>query len=334
LPATSGPCRFGLYNCLHKTVLADAGFGDVAIISPNQDNSFYREIGNIVGKNYFKFAVDIWSAVVGIDLLIKLHHRTRPFAKDRDCANAIYNKCLKQWLNAIENKFSLSKKRELMANFAREFSSLNFDWNISKPCIGVVGEIYVRNHPFASNDTIKKIEELGAVCSLASVAEWIYYTNFTRMARTNKRNIVAYSLNLVIDRLERSIEKSLAVPLEKKFGKLAEPEIKQILNYALPYLHPSFEGEAILTIGKTIEFYHTNHSGVVNVMPFSCMPSTIVSSLTPQLSKELNNFPILNLSFDGSEDASFQTRLEAFFEQCSADKELMVTAQKLFGSRR
>ncbi|MEE9370994.1 MAG: hypothetical protein V3W45_05930, partial [Sedimentisphaerales bacterium] len=62
-------------------------------------------------------------------------------------------------------------------------------------------------------------------------------------------------------------------------------------------------------------YHHQGFGGVVNVMPFSCMPSTVVSTQTMRVSAECGDMPILNLSFDGQEDSTLTTRLEAFVEQ-------------------
>ena len=70
-----------------------------------------------------------------------------------------------------------------------------------------------------------------------------------------------------------------------------------------------------MSVGKIIEYYHQGVSGIVNVMPFTCMPSTIVSTQTMRASADCGGIPILNLSFDGQEDATLTTRLEAFVEQ-------------------
>ncbi|MDZ7837037.1 MAG: hypothetical protein U5N58_03310 [Actinomycetota bacterium] len=32
---------------------------------------------------------------------------------------------------------------------------------VHKPLIGIVGEIYVRNHPYSNNEIIEKVEQLG-----------------------------------------------------------------------------------------------------------------------------------------------------------------------------
>ena len=79
-------------------------------------------------------------------------------------------------------------------------------------------------------------------------------------------------------------------------------------------IHKALE-EAVLSIGKMSEMHHHGASGAVNVMPFTCMPSTIVSTQTMRLSGDCGDMPILNLSFDGQEDVTLTTRLEAFVEQ-------------------
>jgi predicted CoA-substrate-specific enzyme activase len=330
MPSTSGPCRLGLYNCLQRLVLKHAGLDGVMIVSPNQDTTFYEELAGAADRKRSRFMLDAWIVMVGIDLLGKLLLKVRPYAKDKDTAQQIYNECLKIWVEAAENRISFGQKKRLMTDIAKRFSVIEIDFTVHKPRIGIVGEIYVRSHPFANNNIIKQLEGLGAACSLAPLAEWVYYTNFTRLAAAKRsKEIKNYLVNFMTNFLQRRIEKALALPLEKRFGKLAERRTTELLNYSRPYIHNSFEGEAILSIAKTVEFFHEGCAGVVNVMPFSCMPSTIVSSITPLLSKDCNNMPILNLSFDGSEDATFETRLEAFFEQCCRKQDLLLTASEV-----
>ena len=187
-----------------------------------------------------------------------------------------------------------------------------------RPRVGIVGEIYVRSHPFANMNIVARLEGLGAACELASLSEWIYYTNFTRKQMARRKGRVGNFLaNLVANYTQRRIEKILARPLEKRFGPLAESPVEHVIELARPYMHHSFEGEAILSIGKMIEYYHQGAAGVVNVMPFTCMPSTVVSTQTRRISTDCGGMPILNLSFDGQEDATLTTRLEAFVEQVS-----------------
>ena len=316
MPGGSGPCRFGMYNCMHRLILKYAGVADVPVLSPNQDGRFYREFAGAIKDSGRWFMKDMWTATVGMDLLGKVLLRLRPFAEDKQEIRRVYERATKRWLKAVENRWNLNRRVELTESIAEDFSKVKLIYSAQKPVIGVVGEIYVRSHPFANSNIIARLEGLGAACELASLAEWIYYTNFLRSAAARRRGSVRALLsNVVQNRFQHRIEKALAAPLEKRFGGLAEAPVEKVIELARPYMDESFEGEAILSIGKMVELYHQGAGGVVNVMPFCCMPSTVVSTQTMRISADCGNMPILNVTFDGQEDATLTTRLEAFVEQ-------------------
>jgi len=340
MPAASGPCRFGMYNCLQQLVLKYAGVQNTPVIAPNQDSSFYREFMDSLNDGSHRvsmtgFMTRVWIALVGIDLLHKALLRLRPIAKDPGQIQRVYRRALDRWVQAVEKRESFSAMRRLMESIADEFSRLELDRKSQKPKIGIVGEIYVRSHPFANSNIIARFEELGAICDLASLAEWIYYENLMRrLAARRLGHWRDFFTNAILNRVQHSLERKLAVPLEKRFGRLAEPDVEHVIKLAEPYLHHSFEGEAILTIGKIIEYYHDGFGGVVNAMPFTCMPSTIVSGISPNVSDHCGGMPILSLSFDGQDDSTLTTRLEAFVQQAAERQERVslpsgvLTAQK------
>ena len=96
---------------------------------------------------------------------------------------------------------------------------------------------------------------------------------------------------------------------------LPDPPIKTIISYGRPYVHDSFEGEAILSIGKAIDFYQKGASGIINIMPFGCMPGTIVSALLKRMREDHSNLPCLNMAYEGQENTHSITKLEAFLYQ-------------------
>ncbi len=96
---------------------------------------------------------------------------------------------------------------------------------------------------------------------------------------------------------------------------MAEGHIEHTIGAASPYLHDSFEGEAILTVGKAVEYYHDGFSGVINVMPFTCMPGTIVNALLKRCREDLDQIPVITFSYDGQRQSNIDTRLEAFLYQ-------------------
>jgi predicted nucleotide-binding protein (sugar kinase/HSP70/actin superfamily) len=144
----------------------------------------------------------------------------------------------------------------------------------------------------------------------------MYYTAYVRKQEALREGRKLDYLKYVIENIaQHRIERAVARPLEQRFGKLADGAIEDAIECAKPYLHDSFEGEAVLSVGKMVEYYHAGAAGVVNVMPFGCMPSTVVNTQTRRISSDCGDMPILNLSFDGHEDATLTTRLEAFVEQ-------------------
>ena len=99
-----------------------------------------------------------------------------------------------------------------------------------------------------------------------------------------------------------------------KMNTLEEPETKEILEKASPYLHSSFEGEAILSIGKSIDLLEKGASGIINAMPFGCMPGTIVTALLRGISRDYG-VPCINIPYDGTESPTTEIQLEAFIDQ-------------------
>ena len=91
---------------------------------------------------------------------------------------------------------------------------------------------------------------------------------------------------------------------------------KEILKKASPYLHDSFEGEAVLSIGKSVDLIEKGVSGIINAMPFGCMPGTVVTTLIRGVSREYG-VPCTTVPFDGTESSTTEIQLEAFMNQAA-----------------
>jgi len=316
MPDGDGPCRFGMYNCLHRQILRHSTGCDVAIVAPTQDPTFAKEFARSHRTSAVRMLTDLWKSTVGIDLLHKVLLKIRPFAAEPDLLTGLYTDIVADWCRLVETRPSVAQMTAFMHEAAQRLLAMPLNRSQPKPRIGIVGEIYVRNHPFSNRRLISRLESLGAVCELASPAEWIYYTNFcakrNALARSQYGRVLKSMLTNVV---EHAVERRFAAPLERCFGLLAEPATEELLKLAAPYIDPAFEGEAVLTVGKIIEMHHQGIGGVINVMPFTCMPSTVVTTQTLRVSRDCGGMPILNLSFDGQQDQTLTTRLEAFLDQ-------------------
>jgi len=309
MPSGTGPCRFGQYCNLHRLVLKEVGYPDIPIVSPNQGQRFYHDFKELK-TDPTRIA---WRAVAAIDLLVKVLHATRPYEVNKGETDAVFAECLDDICRTTESGGNIFKAME---RCAARFKEIEVDKSEKKPLIGVVGEIYVRSHPFCNNNIIRRLEALGAEVTLAATSEWIYYTNFCRIRRGWKeKDYRVMFVSMLKQFVQKRDEERLAKPFLDRYPNIVEPPTREILDYSNPYLHDSYEGEAPLSIGKTVELYHHGADGVVNVLPFTCMPGTIVTAILKKVRETCNNFPCLSLAFDGTEQSNFETRLEAFVHQ-------------------
>ena len=309
MPSGTGPCRFGQYHRFHRLVLDDLGFQHVPIYSPNQDETLYNELG-IMGSRFTRLG---WQGIVAVDLLMKKLLETRPYEKTRGDTDEVYQDSLGRVCEAIQHGGSLE---EALERGLEKFEKIEVEAPGTKPLIGIVGEIFVRLNRFSNEDVIRKIERFGGEAWIAPLTEWILYINTIAKGRSLRKKSFSNLLKVFLtDYFQKKDEHRLEKIFKGHLRNFGEPKTKSIFKRAQPYLDSSFEGEAILSVGKTIDFAKRGASGIVNIMPFTCMPGTIVGTLLKRYREENNNIPILNMTYDGQEQTNTLTRLEAFMYQ-------------------
>ncbi|MDD5085279.1 MAG: acyl-CoA dehydratase activase [Candidatus Omnitrophica bacterium] len=328
IPDANGPCRFGQYNRMHRIILDELGFKDVALFSPNSKTS-YSEFG----ENAIAVRRMAWWAMVATDILQKLRAETRPYELVQGETNRVYADCL----NRLTREFEQGAKAldPVMRSIKEEFARIPRDRSRRKPLIGVVGEIFVRVNRFSNDSILERIEALGGEAWLASFSEWIFYLNHRVMEDGLwDRNLPHFLEGFIKDWVQRYDEHRLLRPFRSMwYESLDEPPIKKVIDNAAPFLTPAFGGEAILSIGKAIEFIRHGASGIVNVMPFTCLPGMVVSAISKRIREELDNVPWLNITFDGQHETGTLTRLEAFLYQAKQYQERKSGAQMIADGR-
>lgn len=315
MPSGNGPCRFGQYHRFHRLILDDLGFQHVPIYSPNQDETLYNDLG-IMGSEFTRLG---WQGIVAVDLLMKKLLETRPYEREKGVSDQVYQICLNRVCDTIERRGNLE---EALHESVKDFNQIEVEGVGMKPLIGIVGEIFVRLNRFANEDIIRKIEQFGGEAWIAPLTEWILYVNTIAKRRSLKKKSFSNLLKVFLtDYYQKKDEHHLERLFKGQLRKFGEPKTRSIFRKAKPYLDSSFEGEAILSVGKTIDFAKRGASGIVNIMPFTCMPGTIVSTLLKRYREEHNNIPILNMAYDGQEQTNTLTRLEAFMYQAKEYQE-------------
>jgi predicted CoA-substrate-specific enzyme activase len=317
MPSSNGPCRFGQYGRYIRLIMRRLGFDNMEVLSIDQTGGMYEALNEAGStKSGAKLSKAIWRALVAVDMLQKALFHVRPRELSPGAADLAYQDSLDEIVNLIENDNvkGLAKAQER----ARErFQSIRSAETNSKPRVGLVGEIYVRHNRFANEDVIRRLEALGAEIEAPPLTEWIFYTGFVNSMRANRQGLWRKRMSAVVTGLVQ----------ERELGKLAkswkgffphgakEPPVDTVVNLGEHFLNRSFQGEAILSLGKGLEFYERGARGLVNIMPFTCMPGMVVGAMTNHLRNRAQGMPALNLAYDGQSQTNTQARLEAFMYQ-------------------
>jgi predicted nucleotide-binding protein (sugar kinase/HSP70/actin superfamily) len=336
MPESDGPCRFGMYNKYHRIILDSiSGLEKVKITSLSSENSYDLE-GLIPADKMRDFRKAGFLSIVIGDVLDRLLWRIRPYERSE----------------GITDAFILQARTRLSESFAKHSSSGNLapilldleeivkqakeliDPSIPrKPLIGVIGEIYVRTHVKSNQDTIRVLERYGAEAVNASIGEWINYTTYDQV-RVAK---IALGLHLKSFRL-KLIRKDLLTYLkynltllyqylqQRKVYRMVRNYIDVIEDHKIGHLEKvlkknnafSFEvgTEACLSISSALVLARHGYNGIVNIFPFTCMPSNLTASISKPLMAKLN-VPYIDISYDGSFQPGREAALRTFMYQAS-----------------
>jgi predicted nucleotide-binding protein (sugar kinase/HSP70/actin superfamily) len=316
MPSASGPCRFGQYGRYLRLLLERLGLSRVDVVSIDQTGGMYRELDSDGGQGE-GLPGKLWRALAATDLLSKAWRETRAREAGFGQTDLAYYTALAELVKALEADQDLHP----VMTRARERFEAAVDPAVpagTRPRVGLVGEIYVRYNTFANEDLVRRLEDLGAEVMLPPFTEWVLYLNFLMSMRARRAGDLKKRLAAgAVGWLQKREMKKLAAPWQG-FFQAAEPPVSELIGRAEKFIHPSFQGEAILSVGKGLEFFHHRAAGLVNIMPFTCMPGMVVGGLTRSLREASGGLPWLNLSFDGQSQTNTQARLEAFMGQVRA----------------
>jgi len=290
MATAQGPCRFGQYITLHRQILDREGFPDVPILAPSSFMG-YTGIDESVRRTLFK-------AILIGDILMKAGCKIRPYELEAGETNYRLQQEKARLAAVIERNGDLAKA---VAAAVKHISSVPVAKGPAKPLVGIVGEIYVRNNIFANEHVVRSVEKLGAEAWMSPLAEWILFTASTYNVSTHLDGKISTKLinTYVKWHWMRHWERKLYGAASPLLDDRHEPELKLVLDSAMKVLPDSIGGEALLTIGRAVEFVRQKAAMVVNVAPFSCMPGTITTALFRQVSAEMGT-PIVNLFYDGT----------------------------------
>jgi len=335
-----GPCRFGMYNKLHRIILDSLdGLSKIQIASITSDDSY--ALGGLMepeARTQFRRSVYV-SIVIG-DALDRILWHTRPYEKREGEAEEYYKNGLDIMCRAMERYGKSRGFRQILdtlENVVARSPSIVDPKKPPKPLIGMVGEIYLRSHRQSNQDLIKLLESHGGEIVNASMAEWVNYVSYDNMRKAGREIILAirhFDLRTLrqhfrewlsnrtelsyqyfrMGQVYRRARKHLPIHEDHKIATLE----RQLDNDRLFSFHVGTE--ASLSIGGALEHCLHGFDGIVNVFPFTCMPSTMCSAVLKPILDGMQ-IPYIDCAYDGTYQPNLEAIVRTFMYQAAQHQE-------------
>jgi predicted CoA-substrate-specific enzyme activase len=310
MPDHNGPCRFGQYNKFQRVLFDRLGYKKAEIVSPTNDNSYQ----DISGGHGTKFRYNSWKGFVAIDLLRKFKQEHIPYELIPGNTEKVYQQGLAELVKCMEN--GAKDLPETMERIGRSFVEIPLSNGKRKPVIAVMGEIFMRDNAFCSGNLVGRLEKFGAETLVAPFAEWLTYSTirYTRDSKW-KRDYKGIVKSKIQEYSQNMSARSITKAVHGMYDENLEVTVEEMLEACGPYIHRHYDGDPAPNLGSSVVLAHRGISGIANILPFTCMPGTLVASLSDSFRSDHKNIPMVNIAYDGQEDASIELRLQAFMHQ-------------------
>jgi predicted nucleotide-binding protein (sugar kinase/HSP70/actin superfamily) len=345
LPEADGPCRFGMYNKLQRLVLDRfEEFKDIPIVYISTLNS-YDTTGIMPPERAPTFRRLTYVSVIIADVLDRILWRVRPYELRPGMTEAFMATAVHAMASVIEEvgaSLNFNRLYQLLDDIVVTARAFIDGRQKRRPRIGIVGEIYLRTHLESNQNLIRGLERFGGEVVDASVGEWInfitseglrklkwkwklaWHKNDWAQLRLLSREFLSKELERLYQRwrqgqVYRCARKHLDVQFDHSIGTIERRLDRNRL------FHFAIGTEAALSIGGALEYAHHGFDGIVNVFPFTCMPSTVCSAVLKPLLHTMR-IPYLDASYDGSIQPNREVALRTFMYQARQHQELRLAA--------
>jgi len=290
LTQSGGGCRATNYFALLKLGLRQAGFSNIPLISVNT-------VG-LEKQPGFKYSPGLLNralmALLYGDLFMRVLYRTRPYERFPGSANLLFEKWMERAKDNIRD-CNFIKYRSNIKSIVREFDRLEIK-NITKPRVGIVGEILVKYHPTANNDIVNIIEQEGAEAVVPDLMDYLLYSAFN--ARFRHRYLAGKKLNVILGNFAigyvHAYRRIIQKELEKSRRFTPPTPIEELAKMASRVLSLGNQtGEGWLVTAEMIEFIEQGIHNIICVQPLACLPNHVTGKGMIKPVKEL--FPFANI---------------------------------------
>jgi predicted nucleotide-binding protein (sugar kinase/HSP70/actin superfamily) len=334
MPDSDGPCRFGMYAKYQRLVLdCFPGLDRVKIVSPSTRDAYSLD-GMLDRRRVRDCRKALYLSVAVSDILERLLWRVRPYEREPGMTDDLIECSVDVMTGMFETcagRMEFGRILDRLAEVVAEGKTIINPSVPPKPLIGIVGEIYLRSHVQSNQDLIRVLERYGAEVVNASTAEWVNYVSYDGL-RTAKSDFHLAFKQLRLDTMAASLRRLLEFGgdlLYKEFRqRKTYRRVRSVIDLADDHKVAHLEDvlkqdevftfdvptEACLSVAAILDYARSGYNGVVNVYPFTCMPSMTTSAIAKPLMRR-QGVPYLDVPCDSSAQPGREAAIRTFMYQ-------------------
>ena len=304
MPGSCGSCRYDLFNTLQQIVFEDMGLGGAALVDEYQGTN--RKLHAIMsGASCGMLA---WRGFIAADILEKLRLHIRPYETGAGDTDRAYYACLDRLVEVVEAKGDVERA---VIGMVEAMRAVPVDRSRPRPLIGLVGEAYLRNVDYASNNIIQSVEQMGGEIRMPAIMEVLWYSlykqrYFQELGRHRVKAFIHRVQHGILNRIERKMRRHAASVLPDPYEK----PIWEVIGQS------GLSLDAGLGFGASVEMARSGISGIIHAIPFNCVPGTVIQGLEGRFRSLFPGIPFMTVGFSGQADLGVRIRLEALVHQC------------------
>jgi hypothetical protein len=266
--------------------------------------------------NRGRLLIRAWEGLNAYDLLLRLFHRLRPFAVDKqrlEEARIVARDKLFEGLSEGRVRQGMEEALHELAQIPVE------DDDGDRPVVVVTGDYYTRVVPYANNQIYQEVENLGG----------LIWTPPTFSDSFKMDSLKQFIWTILSGRARDAAGKGLfylfltASEFRVKGGKLARKTLSGPLDISgrrmwkstHPNADPRLPAGITAPIVTALHDVDSGADGVLNLITLNCLYGTVVTAALGRALKERGRVPMLTLIYEGLKKTNEKTRLEAFMDQ-------------------
>ncbi len=319
MPTARGPCRFGMYHAVDRLVFERLGLDSrVRLWTPSDDGYFEGAPAGL--------AALVFSGLMAAELLEAMRCDALAGAPDPAAVSAAHLRRLRELLAHLECTAAgeIGARRALaevargrlfgcgpfLREAARELAALRDPR--PRPAVLVVGEIYVRLDPFATDDLVRRLLARGIRVRVEPVHPWLEYQEHINALVGIPRDAATRFSAFIQARIQARAWQLVRRP----FGWPQPPSAAAELRAAAPFIRHQLEGEPALTLGGALHAWRAGDlDGVLSVAPLECMAARVAEAQFPHAAPA-DDMHVLCLQLNG--DPIDPEALDAFLYEVEA----------------